>query len=108
LRHCAPDLPGRGLTGQVHDVRFLGADTAILHIIGGTIMRGKSRPKRARQSIQTLAAKRTSEGWRLAAFQNTRIRPMGSSFPATMHWMFGDALWGLFRLSTDPAGAIET
>jgi uncharacterized protein (TIGR02246 family) len=100
-------MKGTRLTGRVTDVRFVGPDTVIMHVVGGTIMRGKDRPARARDSIQTMTAVRTGQGWRLAAFQNTRVRPMGSSFPAVLHWMVGDALWGLFRLSTDPAGAIR-
>lgn len=66
-------MKGTRLTGRVVDVRFVGPDTAVVHVVGGTIMRGKNRPARARDSIQT---------------------------------MIGDALWGLFRLSTDPSGAI--
>jgi uncharacterized protein (TIGR02246 family) len=99
-------MRGTRLAGRVVDVRFVGPDMAVVHVVGGTIMRRKDRPARARDSIQTLTAVRTGEGWRITAFQNTRIRPMGSSFPAVLHWMFGDALWGLFRLSTDPSGAI--
>ncbi len=44
--------------GQVKRVRFLTADVVLMHAIGGTIMRGKSKPSPARDSIQTLVAKR--------------------------------------------------
>jgi uncharacterized protein (TIGR02246 family) len=95
-------MKGTRLTGAVDDVTFPGPDTAVMHAIGGTIPRGKDRPARARDSIQTLVAVRTPAGWRLAAFQNTRVRPIGSGFLAFLHWTIGDRLWSLLRLSTDP------
>jgi uncharacterized protein (TIGR02246 family) len=94
-------VKGTRLTGTIDHLRFLDANTAIMHATGGTIMRRKTKPARARESIQTLVAVRTSDGWRLAAFQNTRVRPMGSGFLAFLHWSIGDAVWGLLRLSTD-------
>lgn len=101
-------VKGTRLTGSVDDVRFLGPDLAVMHAIGGTIKRRKTKPARARDSIQTLVAIRTRDNWRLAAFQNTRVRPMGSGFLAFLHWSIGDALWGWLRLSTDPKATIET
>jgi uncharacterized protein (TIGR02246 family) len=91
-------LKGTRLTGAVNGVRFLHANTAVMHAIGGTIMKRKTKPARARESIQTLVATRTDDGWRLAAFQNTRVRPMGSVFLAFLHWSIGDTLWAPFRL----------
>lgn len=90
-------VKGTRLTGSVRSVRFLGPDTALMHAVGGTIKRGKTKPARARDSIQTLVAVRTGDGWRLAAFQNTRVRPIGSGFRSFLHWSIGDALWSLFR-----------
>jgi uncharacterized protein (TIGR02246 family) len=93
-------VKGTRLTGTIEQVRFLDADTAVMLATGGTIMRRKTKPARARDSIQTLVAVRTPDGWRLTAFQNTRVRPMGSGFLAFLHWSIGDAVWGLLRLST--------
>jgi len=76
--------------------------------MGGTIKRGRSTPARARDSVQTLTVVRTPDGWRIAAFQNTRIRPIGSGFLAFLHWSIGDALWSLLRLSTDPTAHVPT
>jgi uncharacterized protein (TIGR02246 family) len=101
-------LKGTRLTGTVNDPRFLDAYTAVMHTIGGTVMKGKTKPARARDSIQTLVAVRTSDGWRITAFQNTRVRPIGSGFLAFPHWSVGDWLWGLFRLSTDPTASVDT
>jgi uncharacterized protein (TIGR02246 family) len=71
-------LKGTRLVGQVISVRFLGPDVALMHARGGTIMRGKSDPSPERDSIQTLVAMKCGDQWRLAAFQNTRVRPHGS------------------------------
>jgi hypothetical protein len=76
------------------DVRFLSPDVALIHAVGGTVMRGKSEPSPDRDSIQTLVAVR-QEGdlWRLAAFQNTRIRPMGRNASSFLIWALSDMLW---------------
>lgn len=63
-------LRGTRLVGQVTDLRFLGPDVAVMHAVGGTIMRGKHAPSPERDSIQTLVATRTDGAWHLAAFQN--------------------------------------
>jgi uncharacterized protein (TIGR02246 family) len=95
-------LKGTRLVGSVEQVRFTGPDTAVLHALGNTVMRRKSRPSPERASIQTLVAVRAEEGWRLAAFQNTRVRPMGRSAGTFLVWSVGDWLWRRLRLSTDP------
>src|SRR3712207_1896155 len=70
-------MKGTRLVGQVEDLRFLRSDVAVMHAVGGTVMRGKSEPSPERDSIQTLVATRRDGEWRLAAFQNTRVRPIG-------------------------------
>lgn len=87
-------LKGSRLVGDVK-VRFLTPDTALLLGRGGTIMRGKTDPSRVRDSIQTLTAVRTPDGWRLASFQNTRRRPMGANGVSTLLWLLTDLLWRL-------------
>jgi hypothetical protein len=83
--------------GQVKDVRFLSPDVALMHAVGGTVMRGKSEPSRERDSIQTLVATRQEGGeWRLAAFQNTRVRPMGRNAASFLIWALSDLLWKVF------------
>lgn len=86
-------LKGTRLVGEVQSVRFLNPDVAVMHAIGGTVMRGKAKPDPARDSIQTLVAVRTAGTWQLAAFQNTRLRPMSRSFAAVLLWNFTDWLW---------------
>jgi hypothetical protein len=59
-------------------------------------MRGKSQPAPERDSIQTLIAIKRGGQWRLAAFQNTRVRPMGRNARGTIIWLFSDWLWKVF------------
>jgi uncharacterized protein (TIGR02246 family) len=69
-------MKGTRLIGQVEDVRFLSPDVAVMHAVGRTVMCGKTEPSPERDSIQTLVATRQGGEWRLAAFQNTRVRLM--------------------------------
>ena len=91
-------LKGTRLVGRVKDVRFLSPDVALMHAVGSTIMPGKSEPAPERDSIQTLVATRQNGEWRLAAFQNTRLRLMrnGTAFLVST---FSDLLWKVFRLN---------
>jgi hypothetical protein len=78
-------------------VRFLGPDVALMHAVGGTVMRGKSVPSPERDSIQTLVATKRAGEWRLAAFQNTRVRPIGRNAAGTFVWILSDWLWKVFH-----------
>ena len=87
-------LKGSRLVGQVKDVRFLSPDVALMHAVGGTVLRSKSEPSPERDSIQTLVATRQECGeWRLAAFQNTRVRPMGRNASSFLIWALTEMLW---------------
>jgi uncharacterized protein (TIGR02246 family) len=88
-------LKGTRLVGEVESVRFLSPDVALMHALGGTVMRGKSRPAPERDSIQTLVAIKRNDEWRLAA-QNTRVRPMSRNARSTFIWLFTDWLWKVF------------
>ncbi len=89
-------LKGTRLVGEVRDVRFLSPDVALMHAVGSTVMRGKSEPSPERDSIQTLVATREGGQWRLAAFQNTRVRPMGPGLVSVLLWALTDLLWKVF------------
>jgi uncharacterized protein (TIGR02246 family) len=95
-------LKGSRLVGKVKDVRFLSPDVALMHAVGSTVMRGKSEPSPERDSIQTLVAVRQGEEWRLAAFQNTRVRIMRNGI-AFLVSTFSDLLWKVFRLNKGTA-----
>lgn len=90
-------LKGTRLTGEVTDLRFLSDNVAIMHATGSTIMRGQTFPSPERHSIQTLVVVRQNGWWQLAAFQNTRIRPMGRNTGGTFVWLLSDWLWRVFR-----------
>jgi len=89
-------LKGTRLVGRVKKVRFLSADVALVHALGGTLMPGKSAPSRGRAFIQTLAAVRRAGEWRFAAFQNTPVRPIGRNAAGTLLWFLFDRLWTVF------------
>ena len=86
-------LKGSRLVGQVKDVRFLRPQIALMHAVGSTVMRGKSHPDPTRDSIQTLVAVKESGEWRLAAFQNTRLRNMGQSVRGFLAMALSDWVW---------------
>jgi uncharacterized protein (TIGR02246 family) len=97
-------LKGSRLVGEITDARFLGPDVAVLHAVGGTVLRGKRRPAPERDSIQTLVAVRPAGGdWRLAAFQNTRLRVMGAGARPFLLWTLSDWLWKVLRVSRQRA-----
>jgi uncharacterized protein (TIGR02246 family) len=91
-------LKGSRLVGQVKSVRFLSPDSALMHAVGGTIMRGKSHPAPERDSIQTMVAVRQDGAWLLAAFQNTRLRPVGQSVRSFVALTLSDWVWKLVSL----------
>lgn len=90
-------LKGTRLVGEVTDVRFLDGPVAVLSAVGGTIPRGRSAPTPERDSVQTLVATRRDGQWRLTAFQNTRLRPMGRTAAGTLLWLVSDWLWKVLR-----------
>ena len=89
-------MKGTRLVGRVERVRFLGPDAAVIHAAGSTVMRGKTESSPERESIQTLVAERRDGEWRLVAFQNTRVRPIGGG-TAFLFWALADLLWKMLR-----------
>jgi uncharacterized protein (TIGR02246 family) len=90
-------LKGTRSVGAVTDVQFPAPDVAVLHARGGTIMAGGSRPTPERDSIQTMVAVRREGAWRLLAFQNTRVRPMGRDVAGTLLWLVTDWLYKVLK-----------
>lgn len=89
-------LKGTRLTGRIESVKFLSPDTALVHAVGATLMRGKTRPSPERDSIQTLVAVRMDGEWRFAAFHNSRVRPISGGLAAFLVWAVTDKLWKIF------------
>jgi uncharacterized protein (TIGR02246 family) len=92
-------LKGSRLVGKVEGLRFLRPNVALMHALGGTVMRGKSEPSPGRDSIQTLVATKQEGEWLLAAFQNTRIRPLSAKARPFLAWTLSDLLWKVLRLN---------
>jgi uncharacterized protein (TIGR02246 family) len=93
-------MKGTRLIEERTEFSFVNPDVAIVHTLGGTVMRGKSEPTPERDSIQTLVAVRDPSGWSYVSFQNTRIRPIGAGAVSALLWLVPDKLWRLFfRLS---------
>lgn len=90
-------LKGSRLVGQVKEVRFLTPDIALMHAVGGTVMRGQTQPAPERDSIQTLVAVQEAGEWHIAAFQNTRLRPLGQSGRAFLALTLSDWVWQILR-----------
>jgi uncharacterized protein (TIGR02246 family) len=89
-------MKGTRLTGGIEGIEFPVPGVALVHATGGTLMRGKSEPSPERDSIQTLVAVKREEGWRFAAFHNTRVRPIGHGVRSFLIWAITDRLWRAF------------
>ncbi len=69
-------LFGSALVGEIESVRPLGPDVALLHGTGSVVVAWRSRPPRRRLTRNTLVAVRESDGWRITAIHNGRVRPV--------------------------------
>ena len=70
-------LKGSVLTGRVRRIRFITPEVAVVHSTGNLRLRFHRRPKPGRDSVQTTVMRKTSDGWKIEAFQNTRILRRG-------------------------------
>lgn len=97
-------LKGTRLVGRVTGVLFPAPDVAVLHARGSTVLAGAEEPTPERDSIQTVVAVRRDGDWRILAFHNTRIRPMGRDLPGTLWWLISD--W-VYRLLVKAGAAVR-
>jgi uncharacterized protein (TIGR02246 family) len=101
-------LFGSRLIGEVDAIRPLHPDVALVHAHGSVLVAWRRHLPRRRSTRNTLVAVRGTQGWRIAAAHNGRIRPVGipaaDSIPARVAHLL-DALSrtvGIGRYSSDP------
>ncbi|WP_035736335.1 SgcJ/EcaC family oxidoreductase [Glycomyces arizonensis] len=67
---------GTRLADEILDVRFYGADAAVVNT-RGEIYKGEARPAAEKMSkVQTYTVVREEGGWKIAAFQNTKRKAL--------------------------------
>jgi uncharacterized protein (TIGR02246 family) len=72
-RIFADHRPAKYVT-KVRSVRRLGAGAAVLHAVAGMVAPGSGALMPERNTVQTLVAHRTGDGWQVAVFQSTPAR----------------------------------
>lgn len=72
-------MKGSRLVTGSSSMQFLSPDVALIHSRGAILWKRQKQLSRRRLSTQTLVAIRREDGWRFAAFQNTRYRPFAKT-----------------------------
>lgn len=68
-------LKGSSLANRnIRSIQFFTDNVAIIHMTGAVLQKGKNKPAKSRNSIQTLIAKKENNEWRFVAFHNARIK----------------------------------
>jgi len=66
----ASDLKGSKAVHEVQDIRFAGADVAIVTSKGAVVLAGQTEPDAASRSLETWVLSRDGGSWRVQAFHN--------------------------------------
>ncbi|TCK20784.1 SgcJ/EcaC family oxidoreductase [Pseudonocardia endophytica] len=74
-------LKGTSLADERIEVRFLSSDVAVVTSRGDVV---KGRRRKPPGKAQTYTVVRTDDGWRVAAFQNTKRRPLLETISARL------------------------
>ncbi|NKY36871.1 SgcJ/EcaC family oxidoreductase [Nocardia speluncae] len=69
-------LYGTRLEGEIESIRFLTDDVAVAHMTGSVVFAWQSGIPRNRRSRNTWVLHRADGEWKVAAFHNTRVRPL--------------------------------
>ncbi|MEV0170331.1 SgcJ/EcaC family oxidoreductase [Streptomyces sp. NPDC050803] len=77
-------IAGSAMVGQVESLRFITDSVAVLVGNGSVLMPWRSNLPKRRLSRQIIVCVRTPEGWRIAAIQNGRQRPVTIPEPDSM------------------------
>ncbi|MFI8826170.1 SgcJ/EcaC family oxidoreductase [Streptomyces sp. NPDC053431] len=81
-------IAGSAMVGEIESLRFVTDSVAVIVGNGSVLMPWRSRLPKRRLSRQVIVCVRTPEGWRIAAIQNGRQRPVTvpepDAFPSRM------------------------
>ncbi|MFE7168116.1 SgcJ/EcaC family oxidoreductase [Streptomyces sp. NPDC057616] len=66
----AGELKGSSARHEVQDVRFAGADTAVVISKGAILLAGQTTPDPANRALETWVLARHGRDWRVQAFHN--------------------------------------
>jgi uncharacterized protein (TIGR02246 family) len=78
-------VPGMHPIGELESIDFVSPELAVVHASGTMLMPWQKTPtRRSDRSRQTYLFVRTAAGWRIRAFQNTRIKPMPLPAPDSL------------------------
>lgn len=77
-------IAGSAMVGEIESLRFITDSVAVLVGNGSVLMPWRSKLPKRRLSRQILVCVRTPEGWRIAAIQNGRQRPVTIPEPGSM------------------------
>lgn len=71
------------MEGDIESIRFLTDDVAVVRMTGSVVFAWQVRVPKNRISRNTWVLVRTDDGWQVAAFHNTRMRPVPGDGPVT-------------------------
>lgn len=77
-------IAGSAMVGEIESLRFITDSVAVLVGNGSVLMPWRSTLPKRRLSRQVIVCVRTPEGWRIAAIQNGRQRPVTIPEPDSM------------------------
>jgi uncharacterized protein (TIGR02246 family) len=90
-------LAGTRLEGQIESIRFVTDDTAVVISTGALLWPWQKKVPASRLSRQTLVVVRREGRWKIASFQNTRVRPMPPLESPLMRLFAAVLRWRLAR-----------
>ncbi|MET9916437.1 SgcJ/EcaC family oxidoreductase [Streptomyces sp. NPDC006435] len=77
-------IAGSAMVGEIESLRFVTDSVAVLVGNGSVLMPWRDRLPKRRLSRQVIVCVRTPRGWRIAAIQNGRQRPVAIPEPGSM------------------------
>ncbi|MFI6015332.1 SgcJ/EcaC family oxidoreductase [Streptomyces sp. NPDC051243] len=85
-------IAGSAMVGRIESPRFITDSVAVLVGNGSVLMPWRSKLPKRRLSRQIIVCVRTPDGWRIAAIQNGRQRPVTIPEPDSMPSKMSQAL----------------